>query len=138
MLSTTVDEEYERERVRRVRRASMRLSPRRRRCSLAADMDGDELREDSEERAFRLRVAATFGRGRDGGRRRSLCLADEEGRGGRWVDGGWEVSARRSVERVRRDSFWEDEGEEERWRRWRRVLGREEDEWKPLRGWKRL
>jgi hypothetical protein len=131
--------------------------------------------EDEDEREFRLKVDATFGRPNSPHPRRlsvsplpSSRLLTEHTHthydtlrpNNTWVDEQWETRERsvsrersRSQSRVRRNSLWRDvpmieererESEGELWRSYTRRVKRtkmdreeEEEEWRPLSGWRR-
>lgn len=112
----------------------------------------DSLVNDPEEQAFRLSVNAAFSRPHHHHHREDNVTGDVLRRKEKWVDEKWEVRERsRSRSRDGRDAFWgeggfwgdrkEDsarESEDEKWSRYRRVKRTKTEEWRPLRGWRKV
>jgi hypothetical protein len=125
--------------------------------------DDDYLKSDPEERAFRLKVDATFSRPRPTSshyhhHESHLLPSNTFRRKEKYVDEGWETRERsrsrsHSREFRRRDSFWGDGGfwgdceakkdegrdsEDEKWSRYRKIKRTKTEEWSPLTGWRRV
>jgi hypothetical protein len=111
--------------------------------------DNDRLGRDPEERAFRMRVAATFSRPEHHHHHRHEHLSQTDAtfrRKEKWVDEGWEMRERSRSRSRSRDGFWghggfwddeKSESETEKWSRYRMLKGTKTEEWRPLSGWRR-
>ena len=92
---------------------------------------------DEDEREFRFRVEATFGRRKPSYSQNSKDLvwrSDMVRRKNKWIEEEWEVTQR---ERRRHNSIFDEEpvkGDSVRFRRMERTRT---NEWKPLSGWKK-
>lgn len=93
----------------------------------------DDEVDDSNEREFRLKVKASFGRPKSSHSERKTLgwTGDVFRRKEKFEDEGWETR-----ERERRDSFF-DESLKEKTFRFRKVKRTKTEEWKPLSGWRR-
>ncbi|KAF2819895.1 hypothetical protein CC86DRAFT_374625 [Ophiobolus disseminans] len=151
-VSEDRDDEFERERERVYRHTSTSHHHHH------DHHDHDRLRNDPEERAFRLNVAATFSRPHmyHSHHHHHDSSPPVLRRKEKFVDEGWETRERSrsrsgSREISQRDSFWGEggfwgdrkeesgrESEDEVVRRWRRVKRTKTEEWRPLSGWRRV
>ncbi|KAF2132273.1 hypothetical protein P153DRAFT_383162 [Dothidotthia symphoricarpi CBS 119687] len=104
--------------------------------------------DDEEERAFRLKVQASFSHTRPPSPPRTAHAWPGAlfRRREKYVDEAFEARERTKSPPRRRVSFWDDkkvdvgkeeDDEEEKWFRYRRVKRTRTQEWRPLSGWRR-
>lgn len=93
-----------------------------------------ESDNERDEREFRLKVKATFGRPKSSHTEKAMAWSgDMFKRKEKWEQVDWE-----SRERPRRDSFWDDEQPVEKEYKYRKIKRTRTDEWKPLSGFRRF